>query len=125
MSYDYIDAEFTEGVNDGKALSWVAKHSGRGYISYDFAENWQVFAAGIYTGERFMQGDNANVDAKLDSYVLTNIALNYTQSQWSASLRVDNLLDEDYVSAGYYSAWGSGYYPGDGRNIRLTAGYHF
>jgi len=125
LSYDYIDAEFTEGANDGKALSWVAKHSGRGYISYDFAENWQVFAEGIYTGERFMEGDNANVDAKLDSYVLTNIALNYTQSKWTASLRLDNLLDEDYVSAGYYSAWGSGYYPGDGRNIRLTAGYRF
>ncbi|UJF21624.1 TonB-dependent receptor family protein [Shewanella sp. OMA3-2] len=125
VTYDYIDAEFTEGENAGKALSWVAKHNGRGYISYDFANHWQVFAEGIYTGERFIEGDNANLDPKLDSYVLTNIAINYSYQQWSASLRADNLLDEEYVSAGYYSAWGSGFYPGDGRNLRLTAGYRF
>ncbi|WP_434950628.1 TonB-dependent receptor family protein [Shewanella sp. HL-SH4] len=125
VAYDYIDAEFTEGENAGKALSWVAKHNGRGYVSYDFANHWQVFAEGVYTGERFIEGDNANVDPKLDSYVLTNIAVNYTYQQWSASLRADNLLDEEYVSAGYYSAWGSGFYPGDGRNLRLTAGYRF
>ncbi|WP_434931269.1 TonB-dependent receptor family protein [Shewanella sp. HL-SH5] len=125
VAYDYIDAEFTEGENAGKALSWVAKHNGRGYVSYDFANHWQVFAEGVYTGERFIEGDNANVDPKLGSYVLTNIAINYSYQQWSASLRADNLLDEEYVSAGYYSAWGSGFYPGDGRNLRLTAGYRF
>lgn len=125
VAYDYIDAEFTDGTNSGKALSWVAKHNGRGYVSYDFAHHWQVFAEGVYTGERFIEGDNANVDPKLDSYVLTNIAINYSYQQWSASLRADNLLDEEYVSAGYYSAWGSGFYPGDGRNLRLTAGYRF
>ena len=124
-SYDYIDAEFTEGENNGKALSWVAKHSGRAYVSYDFADNWQAFVEGVYTGERFMEGDDGNMDDKLDSYVLTNIAVNYNRSDWHASLRVDNLLDEEYVGAGYYSAYGSGYYSGTGRAIRLTAGYRF
>ncbi|QIR15454.1 TonB-dependent receptor family protein [Shewanella aestuarii] len=125
ISYDYIDAEFTNGVNQGKALSWVAKHNGRGYVSYDINDHWQVFAEGAYTGERFIEGDNANLDPKLDSYVLTNIAINYTRNHWSASLRADNLLDEDYVSAGYYSIWGSGYYPGEGRNLRLSTSYRF
>jgi len=124
-SYDYIDAEFTQGANEGKALSWVAKHSGKAYMSYDFADNWQVFVEGIYTGERYMEGDNSNTDAKLDNYLLTNLALNYTYSGWNGSLRVDNLLDEDYVGTGYYSAFGSGYYSGTGRSIRLTAGYRF
>jgi iron complex outermembrane receptor protein len=35
------------------------------------------------------------------------------------------LLDEDYAGTGYYSAYGSGYYSGTGRSIRLTAGYRF
>ncbi|MBQ4889738.1 TonB-dependent receptor [Shewanella sp. MMG014] len=124
-SYDYIDAEFTEGENEGKALSWVAEHNARAYVSYDIASEWQVFAEGIYTGERYIEGDNANVDPKLDSYVLANLALNYTRDNWSASLRADNLFDEEYVSAGYYSAWGNGYYSGNGRSVRLTAGYRF
>jgi iron complex outermembrane receptor protein len=124
-SYDYIDAEFTQGANDGKALSWVAKHSGKAYMSYDFADDWQAFVEGIYTGERYMEGDDSNTGDKLGSYVLTNLALNYTYSGWNGSLRVDNLLDEDYVGTGYYSAYGSGYYSGTGRSIRLTAGYRF
>jgi iron complex outermembrane receptor protein len=124
-SYDYIDAEFTQGENEGKALSWVAKHSGKAYLSYDFADDWQAFVEGVYTGERYMEGDNSNTDDKLASYVLTNLALNYTRSGWNGSLRVDNLFDEDYVGSGYYSAYGNGYYSGDGRSIRLTAGYRF
>ncbi|MCL1142421.1 TonB-dependent receptor [Shewanella gaetbuli] len=125
VSYDYIDAEFTEGENNGKALSWVAKHNARGYLSYDIAQSWQVFAEGVYTGKRFIEGDNGNVDPQLDSYVLANLAVNYSYQQWSASLRADNLLDEQYVSSGYYSPWGNGYYSGDGRNIRFTVGYRF
>lgn len=124
-SYDYIDAEFTQGENDGKALSWVAKHSGKAYMSYDISAHWQAFVEGVYTGERYMEGDNSNTGDKLDSYVLTNLALNYSYVGWNASLRVDNLLDEDYVGTGYYSAYGSGYYSGTGRSIRLTAGYRF
>ncbi|MCK7629090.1 TonB-dependent receptor [Shewanella sp. JNE10-2] len=126
LVYNYIDAEFTDGVNDGKALSWVAKHTGRGYISMDFAEHFQVFAEAIYTGNRFIEGDNANEGDKLASYVLGNLALNYNRDAWLASLRVDNLFDKEYVSSGYYGGglWDS-YYSGRGRDIRLTLGYRF
>ncbi|WP_445774367.1 TonB-dependent receptor [Shewanella sp.] len=124
-SYDYIDAEFTQGENDGKALSWVAEHSGKAYMSYDFAQHWQTFVEAVYTGERYMEGDNSNAGDKLDSYVLTNVALNYRHNAWTASLRVDNLLDEDYVGTGYYSSYGNGYYSGTGRSFRITAGYRF
>lgn len=125
LEYNYIDAEFTNGVNDGKSLSWVAEHTGRGYVSVDFAEYFQVFAEAIYTGERFVEGDNANQDEQLDSYVLGNLALNYTRDAWLASLRVDNVFDKDYVSASYYSAWGNGYYSGTGRDVRFSVSYRF
>lgn len=72
-----------------------------------------------------MEGDDSNADDKLDSYVLTNLALNYRRNAWTASVRVDNLLDEDYVGTGYYSAYGNGYYSGTGRSFRITAGYRF
>ncbi|MCE9685579.1 TonB-dependent receptor [Shewanella sp. AS16] len=125
LEYNYTDAEFTAGMNQGKALSWVAKHTGRGYVSVDIDSQWQVFAEAQYTGERFIEGDNANLDPRLDDYVLTNLALNYSHQAWLASLRVDNLFDKDYVSAGYYSVWGNGYYSGTGRAVRLSASYRF
>ncbi|MGI2137731.1 TonB-dependent receptor [Shewanella baltica] len=126
LEYNYIDAEFTDGNNDGKELSWVAKHTGRGYVSMDFAEHFQVFAEAIYTGDRFVEGDNGNEGDKLASYVLGNLALNYNRDAWLASLRIDNLFDKDYVSAGYYGGdWGDSYYSGRGRDIRFTLGYRF
>ncbi len=56
LEYSYIDAEFTEGANNGKSLSWVAEHSGRGYLSVDITSNWQLFTEAVYTGERFLEG---------------------------------------------------------------------
>ncbi|GCF88390.1 TonB-dependent receptor [Shewanella sp. M-Br] len=126
LEYNYTNAEFTDGANDGKELSWVAKHTGRGYVSMDFAEHFQVFAEAIYTGDRFIEGDNANQGDKLASYVLGNLALNYNRDAWLASLRIDNVFDKDYVSAGYYGGdWGDSYYSGRGRDIRFTVGYRF
>ncbi|MXR70427.1 TonB-dependent receptor [Shewanella sp. JBTF-M18] len=125
LEYNYIDAEFTEGLNEGKALSWVAKNTGRGYVSYDVYEHLQLFAEAVYTGERYIEGDNANLGDKLDAYTLANIAINYSRDAWLASLRVDNLLDKEYVSSGYFSIYGNGYYPGSGRALRLTASYRF
>ena len=126
LEYNYTDAEFTDGLNDGKQLSWVAEHTGRGYLSMDIAEHFQVFAEAIYTGDRFIEGDNGNEGDKLASYVLSNLALNYTRDAWLASLRIDNLFDKDYVSSGYYGgAWGDSYYSGRGRDVRFTVGYRF
>jgi iron complex outermembrane receptor protein len=85
-----------------------------------------LYAEANYTGKRYLGGDNGNLEPELDSYLLTNIALNYSLDVWTASLRLDNLFDEDYASAGFYSPWGShSFYSGDGRSIRLTAGYRF
>ncbi|AQS39567.1 outer membrane receptor for ferrienterochelin and colicins [Shewanella psychrophila] len=127
--YNYIDAEFTDGLNEGKQLSWVAEHTGRGYFSIDANQNWQVFTEVVYTGERFIEGDNSNTDEKLEAYWLTNLAVNYTKDAWLASFRVDNLFDEQYVSAGYYSNSAgvsyNGYYAGTGRALRLTGSYRF
>lgn len=123
--YNYIDAEFTEGVNKGKSLSWVAENSARLYSSWDVTENWQLYSDFAFTGSRFIEGDNANVDEKLSAYTLVNVALNYSYQDWLASLRLDNLFDKQYVSASYYSEFGSGYYSGTGRNIRLTVSYQF
>ncbi|GIU18534.1 TonB-dependent receptor [Shewanella colwelliana] len=121
LEYHYIDAKYTEGANDGKVLPWVAEHTGRGYVSVDFAQHWQLFAEGLYTGSRYEGGDNGNYNPKIESYLLSNLALNYTRDAWLASLRVDNLFDEQYASAVYYG----GYYSGTGRAVRLTASYRF
>ena len=123
--YNYIHAEFTEGNNKGKALSWVAEHTAKISASADISQDWQIYAEANYIGPRFIEGDNSNSGSKLSSYTLANLALNYIFDDWKVSLRADNLLDKKYVSAGYYSSYGSGYYPGEGRSWRLSLRYQF
>jgi iron complex outermembrane receptor protein len=124
LEYNYIDAEFTEGDNKGKSLSWVAEHTGRGYAGIYFADNFQLFVEEIYVGERYLNGDNSNSKKQLDDYWLSNVALNYVLNDWSLSLRADNLLDTKYASSAN-SGWQDSYYVGNGRSFRLTANYDF
>ncbi|MFT5879971.1 MAG: iron complex outermembrane receptor protein [Moritella sp.] len=126
LEYNYIDAEFTEGDNKGKSLSWVAEHTGHGYAGLYFADNLQLFVEEVYVGERYLDGDNSNSKDQLDDYWLTNVALNYARNNWSMSLRADNLLDGKYASSAVANAFGpDGYYSGTGRSFRLTANYDF
>ncbi|AZQ11590.1 TonB-dependent receptor [Shewanella khirikhana] len=125
LDYQYTDAEFTKGPNDGKALSWVARHSGRAFAGVNLAEHWQLYLDASYTGSRFVEGDNANAGNQLDAFWLANAALNFNIDAINASLRVDNLFDEQYAASGYYSEWGNGYYPGEGRKISLTLGVRY
>ncbi|MFT7682794.1 MAG: iron complex outermembrane receptor protein [Moritella dasanensis] len=127
LEYNYVDAEFTEGSNKGKSLSWVAEHTGRGYAEFYFANDFQLFMEEVYVGERYIDGDNGNSKDQLDDYWLTNIALNYVLNDWSVSLRADNLFDTKYVSSAFVGGSFStdGYYVGNGRSFRLTANYDF
>ncbi|PWI31839.1 TonB-dependent receptor [Vibrio albus] len=123
--YSYIDAEYTKGSNKDKELPWVAKHSGRGFTTYQFMNSWEVFAEAVYVGERYENSDSANVNDKLEAYWLGNLAISYSQQEFLATLRVDNMFDEKYAQNVTYSAWGSSYYPGNGREFKLTATYQF
>ncbi len=123
--YHYIDSEFTAGLNKGNELPWVAKNTGRLYTTYDVTSSLQLFVEANYVGKRFIEGDNQNADEKLNSYTLLNTAINYRKNNWLTSLRFDNLLDKEYVSAGYYSTYGNGYYSGKGRSWKLSIQYQF
>lgn len=98
IEYNLVDAEFSNGANKGKKLPWVARNTGRAFASYDISYDWQLFVEGVYTGTRYKDGDTSNSLDKLPAYWLGNIALNFTQDVWSASLRVDNAFDEKYAA---------------------------
>ncbi len=122
VEYSYVDAEFTAGDNEGKQLSWVAKHTGRAFLNYEFTANWNTMLESVYVGEKYKDGDDSNSQEKLDDYWLSNLAVNYVQDVFSVNLRVDNIFDERYADSAF--SYGS-YYPGSGREYKLTAAYLF
>ncbi|RLV58526.1 TonB-dependent receptor [Parashewanella curva] len=123
--YNYIDAVFTEGKNTGKHLSWVAKHNARVNSQIDFTNNLQLSLSANYIGSRYLEGDNANLGNKIPDYVLVNTALNYQLEDWRVTLSAENLADKSYISSGFFSKFGSGFYIGNGRNINLSINYQF
>ncbi len=123
--YSYVDAEFTEGLNKGKDVSWVANHNGKLGLGYYFTESFNVYTDAIYTGKRYQNGDNGNELDKLDSFWLVNLAINYNYADLTVTLRTDNLLDEKYASSVFYDGYSSGYYSGNERAYYLTANYQF
>lgn len=91
-------------------------------MNYEFTANWSAMLEGIYVGDKYKDGDDSNTKDKLDAYWLSNIAINYIQDAFSVNLRVDNVLDERYADSAF--SYGS-YYPGSGREYKLTAAYQF
>ncbi len=123
--YNYIDAQFTEGDNEGNELPWVAKHSGRVFLNYDIVADWQLLAEAAYVGKKYQDGDSGNTEEQLNDYWLSNFAVNYTYQMFSANLRIDNMFDKKYADYVYYNGYTTGYYSGNGREFKLTASYQF
>ena len=67
-------------------------------LSADFNQNdnWRYYVEIAYTGERYLPGDNDNLQAKQSSYSIVNASINYDLKAWHFSARINNLLDKEY-----------------------------
>ncbi len=123
--YNYVDAQYSKGSNEGNRLPWVAKHSGRVLINYDFLMDWKLVSEAIYTGKKYQDGDRGNTQEQVNDYWLSNLALSYVNDAFSANLRVDNVFDTKYADYIYYNGYSTGYYVGNGREFKVSIAYQF
>ena len=63
-----------------------------------FTENWMFKANAEGKGSYYFSNTH---NEKSDAYTLFNSSLEYTQKNWSASLWVKNITDEDYYVRGF------------------------
>ncbi|WP_099867406.1 TonB-dependent siderophore receptor [Pararhizobium haloflavum] len=115
--YTFYDAEITadNAGNAGNRPANVPDHMIKIWGDYTFQEGARLaglgFGAGArYLGERF--GDNANT-IELDATTLVDLGVHYERDNLRASLNVNNVFDEEYLSS--CSAFGC--YYGNGRTI--------
>ena len=73
-------------------------------------------------GESYRGSDFSNSEDKLGDYWVFDLGINYQLSE-NATLfgGVDNLFDKEYLS----TAFGTGLYPGEGRNVRAGLRFSF
>ena len=113
-------------------------------INYKFSEKFSIRALSKYVGKQFM----GNIDAKnsiLDSYFINDLNFNLritpkrVFSEIIVSGLINNVLDKEYVSNGYYYTYddnwsepgkvvtldGAGYYPQATRNFLIGISMKF
>ena len=113
--YAWMDGKIIES-NDGDRgakLGDLARHRVNLSANWQYNNDWSAFVRANYSSGRPLVTGSA---WQLDAYRLIGTGLRYQQSNWSAQLAVNNLLDELY-----YTASGNGFvvYPGEPQQASL------
>jgi len=113
--YAWMDGEIIES-NDGDLgakLGDLARHRVNLSANWQYNDDWSAFVRANYSSGRPLVTGSA---WQLDAYRLIGTGLRYQQSNLSAQLAVNNLLDELY-----YTASGNGFvvYPGEPQQASL------
>ncbi|GGB83431.1 TonB-dependent receptor [Marinobacterium zhoushanense] len=125
-TYTLTDSELTAGSFKGNEVPFVSRHQFSLYGNYRFDPQWSLYTDLQYTGSRYLAGDDANAQSRLEADLVVNTSLNWRAEHWNARLNINNLFNERYYAyAGYSSFSGNYYYPAAERNLLLTVGYTF
>lgn len=131
--YAYTDAYVSKSVGsnggiplEGKQLTSIPLHQLSLWVQYEFSEREASWLKGlsINSGATYIAGrygDNVNRFV-LPDYVKWDIGARYEWKFMNASLNVENLLNENYVSG---SSDASIIYQGTKRSVNLRVGFKF
>ena len=126
VSYSYIDANYQGGLYNGNQLPGVADSQWFTRLTWHPTQATQVQLLGQYRGETYADDSNT---VKAPSYVKWDLAITQqwqiAENEFEAWLRVDNLLDRNYVGAVVVNQ-GSGrsFEPGIGRSASIGISWH-
>ena len=119
-NYSYTEATFENGADAGNSISGVPENIARLGFNHRLSEALSYQLDAVYTGSRYLDGDNANAQAKLSGHTVIDMNLRYERKDWYAGLRISNLTDRLYVENA--NAFGS-LFPMPERRLLLTAGW--
>lgn len=117
-----VDGKFTAGAFDGQRIPHVPKTSITGALNYKPLEQTNLAIESQYTGSKFADSDFNNT-SKVKAVLVHNFAVTQKWKDFSASVRVNNVLDKRYND--YTVFFGQpAFYPAAERNALLTVSYH-
>ena len=124
--YTYTDTEITAGTFAGNDIPLVAEHQLLLNANYHFMNYWNLNAEIFIISDRNAGGDFTGSLVELDGYEVANLNLNFDYESFSASAKINNLLDEEYNGSASVNFFGAvGFFPAPERNFVLTIGYDF
>ncbi|HEY8160550.1 MAG TPA: TonB-dependent receptor [Methylobacter sp.] len=132
-NYTYLNARFLDGfdirnpldtaqamaVTKGDRIPGIPEHIYKAAVGVDLWQRVSLGIDGIYSGNKYFRGDEANSTAPLAGYWLFNAKAEYKVTKNFAVFgKVDNIFDKNYSSFGLYGQ-ANGILPGfnDGRFV--------
>ena len=116
-NYTYLNARFMDGfeiqnpldtaqaitVSKGDRIPNIPEHIYKANISVDLWQRVSLGVDGIYSGNKYFRGDEANITAPLSGYWVFNAKAEYKVTKNFAVFgKVDNIFDKNYNSFGVY-----------------------
>ncbi len=119
-NYTYTKSMTDDSSNQGtQQAGLIPRHAASVWVGYEGVEDWS-FGSGVrYIGES--KDNPKSSDATIPSVTLWDASISYDITpQWQAQLNINNIFDEEYVSACDYWC-----YYGPSRSVMLSANYNF
>ena len=99
---------YKETVKRGSTFAQVPKHRLGVTGNYHPGEGWTLSMQGLYVSTQFHMNDDANVQARIPGYFVTNVRLAYERpvpgGHLSGFLSLNNLLNHQYSTSGIIAA---------------------
>ena len=126
INYQLINAEFADGVDNGKNIPLVPEHiltlNGELHVAYDVS----LLGAVRTVSSQFLGDDNDNSSSRIPGYAVFDTGVRYEPAfldGFSLIFACDNVFDKVYATTGF--EWENSLYPANGRMWRFTASYTF
>jgi len=123
--YAFVDAVFAAGANEGKHIPLVPAHSASASVNFMLPAGLSIGPSILFKSDAWQSGDNANVLAKVDSYIIygaqARLDLQRDGKGIAILVAARNLLDTHYAPLVFYGA----YYPAEGRSVSVSVDYRY
>ncbi len=117
----FLDAEFTNGPNDGKTPQYAPDTIVRTGLNYAYDEKLKVSFGGTFLDSHFGD-DNNSANFAIPAYIVWDLTAEFKVHENVRLLAgINNLFDESY----YARVNSGGIDPANGRNIYLGASFEF
>ncbi len=122
--YQYVDAKFREGVNDGKQMVLVPENTLSARLSWTPADGQSADIGAQWVDSQRDGSDFTNsCSTKMPSFTTVDARYARKFGQWEFALSGLNLTDKRYYSQAFSCR--GGIYTADGRQLKLSARYEF
>lgn len=117
----YLDAEFTDGPNEGKAPQYAPDTILRTGLNYSYQEKLKVSLGGTFLDDHFADDNNSD-NFKVPGYMVWDLTAEYKVLENLRILAgINNVFDESY----YARVRTEGIDPANGRNYYIGASLEF